>query len=126
MKINSSITREALAAQGGLNIMVDQVAVDSEADLVDQVVSKDIMEVGALENNKVDSEGVGNTMVVEGLAGLVNIMEAGEVSVDHKADLEDREVGDREGIKVEGDLVDKADQGAKVDLEADGKGVGTQ
>jgi hypothetical protein len=82
MKINSSITREVSADQGDLNIMVDQVGVDSVADLEGQVVNKDIMEAGALEVSKVDLEGLEDIMV----------------GVDSE---------DREAIKVEGDLVDK-------------------
>ena len=114
MKINNNITREGSAARADLNTMEDQVEVYSEADLVDQVVSKDIMEVGALGINKVHLE------------GRVSTMEAAEVSVDHKAALEDLEVEDLEEIKVEAVLVDKAGQEGKVNLEVDGKGVGTQ
>jgi hypothetical protein len=104
MKINSSITREVSVDQGDLNIMVDQVRVDSVADLEGQVVNKDIMEAGALEVSKVDLEGLEDIMV----------------GVDSE---------DRETIKVEGDLVDKAGQGGQEDktvLEEDGKSVGTQ
>jgi hypothetical protein len=104
MKINSIITREVSVDQGDLNIMVDQVGVDSVADLEGQVVNKDIMEAGALEVSKVDLEGLENIMV----------------GVDSE---------DQEAIKVEGDLVDKAGQGGQEDktvLEEDCKSVGTQ
>jgi hypothetical protein len=114
MKINSSITREVSADQGDLNIMVDQVGVDSVADLGGQVVNKDIVEAGALEVNKVDLE------------DLESIM-AGVYSVAHKVALRALEVEDPEAIKVEGDLVDEADQGGQEDkkvLEEDGKSIG--
>jgi hypothetical protein len=63
MKINSIITREVSVDQGDPNIMVDQVGVDSVADLEGQVVNKDIMEAGALEVSKVDLEGLEDIMV---------------------------------------------------------------
>jgi hypothetical protein len=116
MKINSIITREVSVDQGDLNIMADQVGVDSVADLEGQVVNKDIMEAGALEVNKLDLE------------GLENIMAAVD-SVAHKVALMFLEVEDWEAIKVEGGLVDKAGQGGQEDktvLEGDGKSVGTQ
>jgi hypothetical protein len=102
MKINSIITREVSVDQGDPNIMVDQVGVDSVADLEGQVVNKDIMEAGALEVSKVDLEGLENIMV-------------GVDSVAHKVEVEDREA-----IKVEGGQEDKTV------LEEDGKSVGTQ
>ena len=90
--------------RGDLNIMVDQVGLDSVAGLEGQVVNKDIMEAGALEVSKVDLEGLEDIMV----------------GVDSE---------DREAIKVGGDLVDKGGQGGQEDktvLEEDGKSVGTQ